>query len=65
MLGWHPLPVSESGADRLYADGAGRRLRISHLMREARPRHDEPQLRPVLLALRIAASNLGLAPAPR
>jgi hypothetical protein len=30
MIGWHLLPISDSGADRLYADGAGRRLRISH-----------------------------------
>jgi hypothetical protein len=30
VLGWHPLPVSDSGAERLYADRAGRRLRISH-----------------------------------
>jgi hypothetical protein len=29
MIGWHPLAVSDNGADRLYADGAGRRLRIS------------------------------------
>jgi hypothetical protein len=31
-LGWRPLPVSDSGAERLYADGAGRRLRISHVV---------------------------------
>jgi hypothetical protein len=30
VLGWHRLHASDSGADRLYADGAGRRLRISH-----------------------------------
>jgi hypothetical protein len=29
MIGWQSLPVSDSGSDRLYADGAGRRLRIS------------------------------------
>jgi hypothetical protein len=34
MIGWPPLPVSDSGADRLYADGAGRRLRISHQLVE-------------------------------
>jgi hypothetical protein len=33
MIGCHPLPVSDSGTERLYADSAGRRLRISHLMR--------------------------------
>jgi hypothetical protein len=33
MLGWHPLSLSDSGAERLYADIAERRLRISHLMR--------------------------------
>jgi hypothetical protein len=33
MIGWHALPVSDSGAERLYADRAGRRLRISHLTR--------------------------------
>jgi hypothetical protein len=30
VFGWHLLPISDSGADWLYADGAGRRLRISH-----------------------------------
>src|SRR5215218_6514215 len=33
MVGWHPLPVLDSGADQICADRAGRRLRISHLMR--------------------------------
>jgi hypothetical protein len=33
MLGWHRLPGPDSGTERLYADSAGRRLRISHLMR--------------------------------
>jgi hypothetical protein len=33
VLGWHALPVSDSHAVRLYADRAGRRLRISQLTR--------------------------------
>jgi hypothetical protein len=32
MLGWRPLPAPDSGADRIYADGVGHRLRISHVV---------------------------------
>jgi hypothetical protein len=49
VLGWHARPVSDSGAERLYANSAGRRLRVHAAREEAQSRRDDPRARPVPL----------------
>jgi hypothetical protein len=53
MIGWPELPVSNSGAEWLYADSAERRLRISHSTRVAAG----TQMRPARIS---AAAMIGV-----